>query len=156
MKRILSLSLIAICLCIGQAFSQVSGRDEFITKRVTNGIAILSKTALNNVTYTASTSDTSISYNTRGWKTFFVTVQSKDSADLLIKYQLSLNDSTWSAIATKDSLTTATDTGDLKTVDLSSAIGGALYVRVIIAQNASYRLGTTTPKYLATFGRREY
>jgi hypothetical protein len=154
MKRILPVLLIAICVIAGRSYAQGYGYAEEMNRNMNMGN---STTRILLSAYTSTTKDTTVAYNVTQFKSVFVTLQSKDSCDLYLKYQLSLDGgATWGVATTKDSLTTATDAGDVKVMDLSAQIGGCTTVRFIIEQNGLYKLGTTTAKYTAVLTRRIY
>lgn len=134
-------------------YSQVSNDRQTIQRKDTTGIY---SQLLSARTYTASTLDTSIAYATSDYKNTYVTVQSKDSARCHVKYQLSVDGTTWGVSATKDSLSTTTDGGDLKSMDFTAQILGSPYVRYIFDFTVSgVPQGTTTNTYTAILTRRQ-
>lgn len=83
---------------------------------------------------------------------FFVTVMSRDSGVCLIKYQTSLDGSTWGALTTIDSCVTTTDVNTVKSVSLASTLLGVRWVRFVFAWTKNQTaFGTTTPTYDAAF-----
>ena len=155
MKKFL---LVALALVSTTAFAQQGPTNDFLIKRATGPAAL---TVISGKAYTTSTSDTTMAYACSDWKSFFVTVQSRDSASILIKYQISADSGggsaiNWSAIATKDSLSTTNNAGDAKSVDVSGQILGAKWVRFIFAGNSGATQGTTTNTYEAIFKRYPY
>ena len=158
MKKFLSIFSLAI-LATATAFSQQAASNEFVVRRATGPVAT---SVISGRAYTGSSIDTSIAYPCTDWKSFFVTVQSKDSASCLIKYQISADSGTgytamnWSAIATKDSLATTSNTGSAKSVDVSGQILGARWVRFIFDFTSGTLQGTDAATYEAIFKRYPY
>lgn len=137
------------------AFSQSVNKSENILRKDSTSVN-KSKTSIINRTYTSSTIDTSVVYNAVDWKNIYVAVQSKDSARIHIKYQLSSDGSTFGLLTTKDSLSTTQAAGDLKTVDLTSTILGSPYFRLIFdCTVAGVAQGTTTNTYTAVLTRKQ-
>lgn len=136
------------------AFGQASNVSELVVRKDTNGVygAVLS-----NRTYRSTTLDTSIVYQAVDWKNVFVTVQSKDSARCRISYQLSADGTTWGVATTKDSLSTVTATGDLKSVNITDQILGSPYFRLIFNFTITgVPQGTTTNTYSAILTKKNY
>lgn len=109
--------------------------------------AAIGKGALVNRAYNAGTNDTTQAIQTG--KSTFLTLASKDSASLTIKYQLSLDGVNWGALTTTDSLSTANDNGDAKSLNVDNIALGAPFVRFTFSQNPSFRLGKTSATYTA-------
>jgi hypothetical protein len=102
-----------------------------------------------NRTYASGTTDTSEAIRCAPWNNTYVTLSSKDSISLHLKYQLSVDGQTWGVLTTLDSLSTGTGAGPaVKVVSLTSTILGAPYARFILAVTAFNR-GTSTPTYSA-------
>lgn len=98
--------------------------------------------------FTSTTCDTTYSQDIRKWSSIYVTVQTLDSATVLIKYQLSLDGSNWGTLTTKDSLQQISDGVMIKNVDFSNVAQGAGYIRFVFQfSNYSGYLGSTTPYY---------
>ena len=135
------------------ALSQVSNKFENIVRKDTNGVV---KAVLANRTYTSSTLDTSAIYQAVDWKNIWVTVASTDSARCTVKYQLSVDGTNWGVATTKDSLSTAVATGDVKSIDITSVILGVPYFRLIFDfTTAGVAQGTTSAKYWAILTRQQ-
>lgn len=152
MKRLLILFFV-IC---SVGYGQVSNKAEVMVRKDT---AKVFKVSLSDRAYNSLTIDTTIVYQAEDWKNVYVTIQSEDSARCRIKYQLSTDGSTWGVMATKDSLSTAEATGDLKSVDLTANIIGAQYFRIAFdfANAHQYEDSTTArDKYNAQIAARAY
>ncbi len=136
------------------AFGQTSNASDAIVRKDTNGVY---RAVLLNRTYRSTTLDTSIVYQAVDWKNIFVTVQSKDSARCRISYQLSADGTTWGVATTKDSLSTTSSVGDLKTVNITDQILGSPYFRLIFNFTITgIPQGTTTNTYTAILTKKNY
>ena len=145
--------LFVLFLLPAVALSQVSNKSETIIRKDTNGVY---RASLADRAYTSSTLDTSIIYQAVDWKNVWVTVASTDSARCTVKYQLSVDGTNWGSATTKDSLSTAVATGDVKSIDLTSVILGAPYFRLIFDfTTAGVAQGTTSNKYWAILTRKQ-
>lgn len=155
MKKLFALFIIASTCAVAQ---QAVDADFILRKTSPQSYTSFAK--ISGRAYTTSTIDTSIAYPCKDWKSFYVTVQSKDSASCIIKYQISIDSGgatapTWSAIATKDTLTTVEDGGSVKPVDLTDQVLGATWVRVILDFTSGDQ-GVTSATYSATIKRYPY
>ena len=106
--------------------------------------------SLTNRPYTGSTVDTVAILGTSDYSKTYLNLASLDSASLTVKYQLSLDGSNWGVLTTADSLSTASNTGDVKSILLDTYQLGAPFMRLVISQNPSYRLGKTSATYSAS------
>lgn len=97
--------------------------------------------------YTGSTVDTLMATGLSEYSATYLNIQSQDSASLTIKYQLSLDATHWGALTTADSLSTASNTGDVKSIHVDTFALGVPFIRFIISQNPSYRLGKSSAYY---------
>ena len=145
MKKIFLL-LFLPCVMFGQ--SNISNKVEY-AKTFRLGTQIL------NLAYVANQSDTSQIVKCSDYTSTFVTVQSKDSASIHIKYQLSVDGVTWGTLNTQDSLSTASNTGDVKSLNMSTIALGANYIRYVFNQTA-FRVGTSSATYTALIVNRRY
>jgi hypothetical protein len=149
MKKVLMFVVMSCAL-----FAQSSNKREAIIRKDTAGIYAVELTTR---TYTSSTIDTSIAYAMTDYKNTFVTVQSLDSARCRISYQLSADGTNWGVATTKDSLATATATGDLKTVDVTTQIAGSPFARFIFDFTITGTpQGTITNTYDAVLTRKNF
>jgi hypothetical protein len=107
-------------------------------------------------TFSASTTDTTYGQDVRKFAGINVTLQSKDIVTILIKYQLSTDNVTWTTIATIDSLSQSGTGSTIKNVNVSTVGLGVSYIRFVFAVSANaFAIGTTTPVYTATFKKIE-
>lgn len=149
-------SLLALLLFASVAYSQPMGNLSGFTERYLlaqkshAGVGGADSTVqLLNRTYGSGTTDTTETIRCAPWNNTFITLSTKDSISLHLKYQLSVDGQTWGVLTTLDSLSTLTGAGPaVKTVSLSSTILGAPYVRFVLAVTAFNR-GVTTPTYSA-------
>lgn len=114
---------------------------------------------INARSFTSSTSDTTEVLNTVDQKTLYLNVQADDTTTVLIYYALSVDGTTFTSYTLKDSLSAkpANATSSVKSVDLTSTILGARYVKYILKHSAlAYALGVTTPTYTASFTHKKY
>jgi hypothetical protein len=143
MKKILFLVLFP-CMALSQSY-----RNDIFYPEEINGTAIL------NQAYASAQLDTTQAIKCSEFAGHFVSVQSKDSASIHIKYQLSVDGVTWSLLATQDSLSTASNTGDIKTLNMTSVVNGSNFVRYVFNQTA-FRVGTSTATYTALITNKRY
>jgi hypothetical protein len=107
-------------------------------------------------TYAASQIDTTEAIPCRNFKSIYVSVATKDSLSMLIRYRLSLDGFSWGNSTTLDSLVYVTTTGvGVKNVDFTSTIGGFSFVQFVFTVQAWQR-GTTTPTYSARYTLKKY
>lgn len=138
--------LLAVLLCSSVGFAQVvtgpTFKYDFVKTK--GGTSVLNKA------YTGTTLDTTQALGLAAWTNNFVNVSSADSASVTIKYQLSVDGVNWGVLTTADSLSTASNTGDVKSVNLSTYAVGSPFIRFIFALNPSFRLGTSSATYSAS------
>jgi hypothetical protein len=145
MKRLLSIAILSLVVA-GASAQYVKNNYEYLkTDRL--GTQIL------DMAYVSEQIDTTQAFGPVDFAAVFVNVQSKDSASILIKYQLSSDGVTWGALTTLDSLSTAA--GDFKSVNLTASLLGAYRARLIFTIQ-DYRLGTSTATYTAGLTSKKY
>lgn len=151
MKRLvlfLILSFIIVSLSFAQGEITYKNKSEFF-KTARLGAEINSKA------YIATTIDTTQSFAPSAYKDIYIAVQSLDSASCVIKYQTSLDNTNWGLITTFDSLSTGSNTGDMKAVNLTTTFVGVPYARVIFGFN-NFRVGTSSATYSAHINLRKF
>lgn len=100
--------------------------------------------------FTSSTTDTTEAINLAQYKTVLYTLQSLDSASVIISYALSLDGSNWTSFTVQDSLKQNADGSVVKSIDFTSLALGAKYIRFRNKFSAdAYPVGTTSAKYHA-------
>ena len=109
---------------------------------------------INGKAYVVGTNDITQTFAPRSWAGLFVNVQSKDSASIHIKYQISNDGVTYGVLTTLDSLSTASDSGDVKTVNLSSILGA--YSARLVLTVTGYQCGVSTATYSAVLVQKKY
>lgn len=138
--------LAVMILLSAPAFGQSSSNT--IVPLTTNG-----GTRIVNKTYAVTTNDTTDSFDLRNYKTPYLTIQTQDSAVFNLKYQLSTDNSHWGVLTLYDSLVTASNTGNVKSWDLSSVILGSPWVRFSLSihdtTGGQARPGVSSAKYSA-------
>jgi hypothetical protein len=139
--------LIPVCVLIAdvqaQAFTTVL--------RCSSAVAAKHDVALSNRAYTSSTNDTTYAVDIRKYSSVNLTLQTTDSATILIKYRLSLDGTNWTTLTTIDSLVQSADGVAIKNYTASTVALGCSYVQFALAFSALSRpAGTTTPAYWAT------
>ena len=143
MKR----TLFALLFLVGiPAWAQQNNSTDFLFD-ITQG-------RIENKAYAAATLDTTNTIDVTKFSSVHVAIQSKDSASIYVNYQTSLDGVTWGVSTVKDSLSTASNAGDVKTIDFTATVGGAPFVRFIISQNV-FRLGYSSATYSAVVTRKE-
>lgn len=139
------------------AFAQVRPVD---SPRNQDGFLLTNNSVvINGKAFTGSTVDTTEILDCRYQKTLYVNVQANDTTTVLIGYALSLDGTTFTSFATKDSLSAkpANSTASVKSVDMTSTILGARYAKFIFTHSANaYALGVTSPTYSASFTFKKY
>ena len=146
MKKLLFLMLFPVL-----AFAQI---HPFQTERNVAGYFQTNNgTAIKGRAYATALGDTTQILSLVDHKTVYVNVQSLDSATIRISYALSDDAANWTAFTLKDSLATATNTGSLKTIDLTSTLLGARYVRFLFSASATIAIaqGTSSATYHASY-----
>lgn len=124
-------------------------------QRLTEKISTVNDTVIIGRTYTAATVDTSKTIDVRYADDYFVGLIVRDSATILVKYQVSMNNSTWSPVLTKDSISTVSNTGSADVVDFTNEVRGAAYIRFIFTESPYATHGTTSNTYDVIGSRRE-
>ena len=155
MKKLFFLILISTSV-----YAQQNATLDYLTRK-TYPQSYSSFSLISGRSYSASRLDTTIAYPCADWKSFYVTVQSKDSASCIIRYQISADSGgvstmSWSASAIKDSLSTTNNAGDVKSADVSGQVLGAKWVRFIFDFTSGATQGSTTNTYSATLKRYPY
>ena len=155
MKRIILRSFIAglLLLVIGStiAFAQIqpgaireSNALGFF--KTNNGVIITGRA------FTGSTTDTTEVLALKDHGTIFVTVQTQDSATVIIAYALSNDGTNFSTFVTKDSLSFSAAGNGFKSVDLSATTLGATYAKFRFSFSAAaFPLGTDSATYNASY-----
>jgi len=102
-----------------------------------------------NRTFTSVSADTTMGVNVTKFNTVYLVVAGFDSCSILPSYQLSPDNSKWTTAVSLDSLKISSDVSvQFKTIDISTAVAGAAYVRFILTHSDNaYARGTTTPTY---------
>ena len=119
--------------------------------RCSSAVAAKHDVALSARAYTSSTNDTTYAVDIRKYSSINVTLQTTDSATILIKYRTSLDGTNWTALTTIDSLVQSSDVSVIKNYTASTVAIGCSYVQFAFQFSALSRpLGTTTPAYSAT------
>lgn len=142
MKRLLFLMLFPVL-----AFAQPD--------RVESPLYTYDGVTVSGLAYTAANLDTLNTIGIVGWNEVWLCVQSLDSASIHIKTRLTLDKSNYGVMATVDSLSTNSNTGDIKMIDLVATAKGSPYVQVILDPTA-YLLGTTSATYSAWLLYKRY
>jgi hypothetical protein len=143
-------TLIALLLIAGTMYGQqttVTYMNRYLRAQHDNaGVGgVDSSTQILNRTYTAAKLDTTEAIGCLPWVNTYVNLQTKDSASIHIKYQLSIDGVTWGVLTTIDSLSTASNTGAFKSVSMGATILGANYIRFILNTTA-FNLGEAEVK----------
>lgn len=136
------------------ALSQYTNEDRYIALNMNEG----NNTAkIQNRTYTASTVDTTEWLHLANLANVYLTLQSKDSCTLLINYQLSVDRVALGTSTLLDSLSTASNAGNAKTLNFGTTSLGAPYARFIFTGSALARPeGTTSNTYTAKMLLKKY
>jgi hypothetical protein len=91
------------------------------------------------------------------YKTLYFNLFAKDSVTMLIDYALSMNGTDFSNYATKDSISHGTSGNGIKSVDFTSTVLGAAYLRIRLRTSANaFALGTTTPTFTPYYTFKRY
>jgi len=105
-----------------------------------------------NRAYVNSQVDTCKIYGVLGYNETHLGIQTKDSAEVYVKYQLSVDGgTTWGALTTKDSLIATAAAA--KVFDLSSTVSGATHIKLHFAFEAAGN-GVTSATYTARLVQR--
>jgi len=141
MKKLLFLLLVPAVL-----FSQDWPSSEGLWTLTTNN-----DTTIASRTFTPISSDTTRGVAIDRFKTVKLVMAGYDSCSILSHYATSVDGTNWTAFTASDSLKVSTDiTVGIKTIDLSSVVAGAKFVRLRLQHSdAAYARGTGVPKYSA-------
>jgi hypothetical protein len=146
-------AILLLLLFAGTTFAQEIIGDGLTTN--TSYLKIRSTiSGKNNVTikarsYTSATCDTTWAYDVSGYSSMSITVQTQDSATILIKYQLANDTSYWFDLTTIDSLKSGNSGNRIK-LDFSKFVAGTKYIRFVFEFSAkAYAMGTSSPTYSA-------
>lgn len=143
--------ILSVVLCVGVASGQLTSNHENYLHKDMDA----SSAAIQNVAY--GTADTTEWIYLTPYEEVYLSVQSKDSATILIKYQLSVDRVALGTLTTIDSLQTTSNAGNLKTINVLTVAGGAPYVRYVLAKSAlAFPLGTSTATYSAVVTKKRY
>jgi len=113
--------------------------------------------SLAGAAFVAATIDTTEALYVPNFKTLYVNVFAADSCTILIKYQLSSDGSNWTAVATKDSLSHGADGYGFKSVDFTSTVLGAQYVRFHFDFDVNaFAIGSTSATYTPSYVLKRY
>ena len=114
--------------------------------KTNNGVIITGRA------FTGSTTDTTEVLALKDHGTIFVTVQTQDSATVIIAYALSNDGTNFTAFTTKDSLSNSTTGNGVKSVDFSATTLGGSYVKFRFTFSAAaFAVGTTSATYNASW-----
>jgi len=106
--------------------------------------------------YTASTLDTTQWLATGNYTSVYLALASEDSASIHVYYQLGISTDTVLGVQTLyDSLNTASNTGNIKVINMTTVCAAAPYVRFVF-DGTAFRLGVTSAKYTASYMLKEY
>ena len=135
MKTIILFLTIFIWTSLVQSQTITYQNDNGYCVGITNGAQFL------NRAYTVhAQTDTTQAIGLFNIARHYISIQSKDSASIIIKYQLSVDGVTWGVLNTQDSLSTASNIGDVETLNMTTEVLGARYVRYIFYVQG-FRLG---------------
>lgn len=129
MKRIF-LILFFPFLAFAQTPRQDANEDMILARNMNVGNTT---TKIQNIAYDSTSTDTTQWIYLGDHANVYVTIQTKDSARFLIKYQLSVDRVALGTLTTIDSLVTTSNTGGLKSINLTTSSLGAPWARLVFA-----------------------
>ena len=133
------LSIVSSCQIVyGQGNPMYS--PSFVTLKTNNGVKIAGKA------FTGSTVDTTQAIPLYKYGGMGLFTQLKDTAKVVITYQLSYDSLTWTPPIPLDSLKRVTDTTNVKNLSFTTHMLAAPYGRFIFTMTS---VGTVTPTYSA-------
>jgi hypothetical protein len=144
--KLILFALLCLPLLAEAQFSGLSSNDSLYVKTLA-GTKIVDKA------FVDATLDTSQTVFTGHHKTFYVLLQSKDSARIFLNYQLSLDGVTFSPTVQGDSLNTTSNTGNVKAVDYTARFLGTPFIRMVYDVQTT-GLGFSSATYTALFVRK--
>ena len=136
------------------ALSQYTNEDRIIALNMNEGNNVAK---IQNRTYTATTVDTTEWLHLANLANVYLTLQSKDSCTLLIRYQLSVDRVALGLSTLLDSLSTSAAAGNAKSLNIGTTSLGAPFIRFFLAGSAlAFPEGTTTNTYTAKMLLKKY